>query len=186
MASTMSYEEMKQEYGSNKTFLQETELPAIIALSFYPELRNTTIRFEYKNISTTMAARPTLSSVFKKDRTYVIYLNNDVSKNGGVAYSELNLKQRIGIIAHELAHVLDFEKRKDLSIISCAILYKCLHSYHKKLERKTDETVINKGLGNELYAFTDYVLNNSNATEKYINFKKKNYLLPEEIKQRMK
>jgi hypothetical protein len=54
------------------------------------------------------------------------------------------------------------------------------------LEKATDETVINRGLGEELYAFTNYVINQSKASAEYIAFKKKNYLLPEEIKQRMK
>ena len=49
----MSYDEMKQELGLNKTFLRETELPAIIALSFYPELKHTQIKFEFKKIATT-------------------------------------------------------------------------------------------------------------------------------------
>ncbi len=185
-ANTISYEEMKKEFGINKFFLPETELPAIIALSFYPELKNTHIKFEFKKIATTMAARPELISIVKTQRSYVIYVNSDVAVTGAVSYSELNLKQQIGIIAHELAHIVDFEKRSNISVLSCGILYKCLNTYHKKMERATDELVINKGLGNELYAFTYYVLNQSSASESYINFKKKNYLLPEEIKQKMK
>ncbi len=185
-ASTMSYDEMKQEFGLNKTFLRETELPAIIALSFYPELKHTQIKFEFKKIATTMAARPELISIVKNQRSYVIYVNSDVCATGAVSYTELNLKQQIGIIAHELAHIVDFERRNNFSVLSCGIMYKCLNTYHKNLERATDELVINKGLGNELYAFTYYVINQSSASESYINFKKKNYLLPEEIKQKMK
>jgi hypothetical protein len=182
----ISFLEMKQMAGANKTYVQETEYPAVIALSFFPELINTEISFQYKQIATTMAARPVPSSLFKHTRSYVIYINSDVSKKGGVSFLELNLKQRVGIIAHELAHILDFEKRNNLSVISCGLLYKCLNTYHRNLERATDEVVIAKGLGNELYAFTDYVLNQSKASEQYIQFKKKNYLLPEEIKQKMK
>ncbi len=185
-ANILSYEEMKIEFGTNKTFLSETEIPAIIALSFYPELKNTHIKFEFKKIATTMAARPELISIVKNQRSYVIYINSDVCVTGAVSYSELNLKQQIGIIAHELAHIVDFEKRSNLSVLSCGVLYKCLNTYHKKLERATDEIVISKGLGNELYAFSYYVINQSSASENYINFKKKNYLLPEEIKQKMK
>jgi predicted metallopeptidase len=185
-ANTISFEEMKQTYGTNKIFVEEAELPAIIALAFYPELKNTSIRFEYKKIATTMAARPLISSLFKQNREYVICINSDVSKNGGVSYSDLNLKQRIGIIAHELAHIVDFEERTNLSVVNCGLLYKCLNTYQKKLERRTDELVIDKGLGNELFAFSDYVINHSKASCKYKEFKKNNYLLPEEIKQKMK
>jgi len=186
MANTMSYEQMKNKFGRNKKIIPEIEVPTIIALSFYPELKDVSIRFEYKKISTSMCARPEIRSMLNNKKTYVIYINSDVKKVGAVSLSELNLKQRVGIIAHELAHLVDFEKRNTLSIIQCGILYKCSSNYHKNIERSTDEMVINKGLGNELYDFSNYVINNSNASEKYIQFKKKNYLLPEEIKQRMK
>ncbi len=185
-ANTLSFEQMKKVYGHKKTIIREIEAPAIIALSFYPELKNTSIRFEYKKIATTMSTLPDVNSMFKKNRSYIIYINSDVKSTGGVALSELNIKQQVGIIAHELAHVLDFENRSNLSIVQCGIFYKCSENYHQKLERATDEMVINKGLGNELYDFTNYVINFSNASREYIQFKKKNYLLPEEIKQRMK
>lgn len=185
-AVNTSYEEMRQEFGTNKTFLSDTEIPAIIALSFYPELKFTKIKFEYKEIKTTMAARPEFNCIFNNSRSYVIYINANASENGSVSYQDLNLKQKIGIIAHELAHIVDFESRSNGSIISCGLLYKCSPQYHKNLERSTDELVIKKGLGNELYAFSDYVINHSNASKKYIEFKKKNYLLPEEIKEKMK
>lgn len=185
-ANPMTFEEMKTAFGVNKVLLPELEAPAIIALSFYPELKNTSIRFEYKKISTTMCTRPQLSSAFKNQRTYVIYINSDVSKIGGVSFCELNLVQRVGIIAHELAHIIDFENKNDFSVVKCGILYSCSPDYHVKLEKSTDEIVINKGLGKELYEFSNYVINTSQASEKYKAFKRKNYLLPEEIKQRMK
>ncbi len=185
-AINTSYEEMKLEFGTNKKFLSDAEIPAIIALSFYPELKHTKIRFEYKEIKTTMAARPDINCVFNNSRSYVIYINSKASEIGSVNYHDLNLKQKIGIIAHELAHIVDFENRNNSEIILCGFLYKCSPEYHKKLERSTDELVIKKGLGNELYAFSDYVINHSNASAKYIEFKKKNYLLPEEIKEKMK
>lgn len=185
-ARTMTYEEMKIAYGNNKTLLPEIEVPTIIALTFYPELRNVSVRFEYKKIGTTMCTRPDVQSIFRKERAYVIYINPDVSETGGVSLKELNLIQSIGLIAHELAHIVDFEKRNNFAVIKCGILYSFSPNYHIKLERATDEMVINKGLGKELYEFTNYVVNTSQASEKYKAFKKKNYLLPEEIKQRMK
>jgi hypothetical protein len=185
-ANPMTFEEMKTAFGFNKVLLPELEAPAIIALSFYPELKNTSIRFEYKKISTTMCTRPLLSSAFKNQRTYVIYINTDVAKIGGVSYTELNLVQRVGIIAHELAHIIDFENKSNFSVVKCGILYSCAPKYHVKMERATDEIVIKKGLGKELFEFSNYVINTSQASEKYKAFKRKNYLLPEEIKQRMK
>ncbi len=186
VANPLTFEEMKSAFGNNKVILPELEVPAIIALSFYPELKNTSIRFEYKKISTTMCTRPELRSAFSGKRTYVIYINSDVTKIGGVSFEELNLVQRVGIISHELAHILDYQNKDNFSVVKCGILYSCSPDYHTKLERATDEMVINKGLGKELYEFSNYVINNSKASEQYKAFKRKNYLLPEEIKQRMK
>lgn len=185
-SGTISYSEMLATYGKNKTIIKEVEVPTIIALSVYPELKNVSIRFEYKSIATTMSTLPDIKSVFDSKRAYVIYINSDASKKGGVSYKELNLKQQVGIIAHELAHVLYLEKKSNLSILSSGLMYLCSSNYHMNLEKETDITVINRGLGEELYAFSNFVINQSNASANYIAFKKKNYLLPEEIKQRMK
>ena len=37
-----------QSYGSNKKFVKEFELQSLIALSYYPELKNVPITFEYQ------------------------------------------------------------------------------------------------------------------------------------------
>lgn len=181
-----SYREMIATFGNNKKILKDIEAPAIIALSFYPELKNTKISFEYKEISTTMSTMPELKSALLFQRSYVIYINSDATKYGAVSYNELSLKQQVGLIAHELAHVVYFENQSNLAILGCGFMYECSPQYHMNLEKATDETVINRGLGEELYAFTNYVINQSKASAEYIAFKKKNYLLPEEIKQRMK
>jgi hypothetical protein len=133
--NTTSYREMKVTYGNNKKILKDIEAPAIIALSFYPELKNTKISFEYKEISTTMSTMPELKSVLLFQRSYVIYINSDASKYGAVSYNELSLKQQVGLIAHELAHVVYFENRSNLSILGCGLMYECSPRYHMNLEK---------------------------------------------------
>ncbi|HUS00787.1 MAG TPA: hypothetical protein VMY77_03630, partial [Chitinophagaceae bacterium] len=49
------------------------------------------------------------------------------------------------------------------------------------IERKTDISTIQHGLGMELYYFVDFVLNHSTANSQYKKFKRLNYLTPAEI-----
>lgn len=180
------YLDLRKEFGKNKTFITEVELPALIALSYFPELKNASIKFEYKNIATTMAAQPEFSSVLSANRKYVIYINSEADKVGSISFSSLNLEQKVGIIAHELAHLLDYENRTNISILTCGVLYKLNNPYKRRMERETDEMVISKGLGSELYSFSNFVINESTASLEYKKFKLKNYLSPEEIKSRLK
>lgn len=173
--------DLRDEYGRNKNFVDKVELPALIALSFFPELKQTQISFEYKSIKTTMATRPHIGKSLVKNRSYVIYINSNAKERGAVSFNELGLQEQIGIIAHELSHIVDYEKRNNFSLIQCGIYYSVFKHYHRNLERETDMLVIKKGLAHQLYAFTHYVLHQSNATETYKAFKRKNYLLPEEI-----
>lgn len=173
--------DLRQEFGQHKNFVDKVELPALIALSFFPELKNTYITFEYRKIKTTMSTRPHLGQFLLRNRTYVIYINSHAKEIGGVSFDELGLQEQIGIIAHELSHIVDYQNRKSFSMLKCGFYYSFFKQYHRSLERSTDMLVIQKGLAHQLYAFSNYVLNKSSASEEYKDFKRKNYLLPEEI-----
>lgn len=180
-ASNNNLIDLREEFGQHKNFVDKVELPALIALSFFPELKNTYITFECKKIKTTMSTRPHIGQFLLRDRTYIIYINTHAKENGGVSFDELGLQEQIGIIAHELSHIVDYQQRKSFSMIKCGLYYSVFDHYHRNLERDTDLLVIKKGLAQQLYAFSNYVLNHSTASEKYKAFKRKNYMLPEEI-----
>ncbi len=173
--------DLREEFGQHKSFVEKVELPALIALSFFPELKNTSISFEYRKIKTTMSTRPHMGQFLLRNRKYIIYINSNAKDIGGVSFDELGLQEQIGIIAHELSHIVDYQNRKSFSMIKCGFYYSFFKHYHRSLERSTDMLVIQKGLAHQLYAFSNYVLNKSSASEKYKDFKRKNYLLPEEI-----
>ncbi len=173
--------DLREEFGQHKNFIDKVELPALIALSFFPELKNTHITFEYRKIKTTMSTRPHLGQFLMSNRSYVIYINSHAKDIGGVSFDELGLQEQIGIIAHELSHIVDYQKRKTFSMMKCGLYYSIFKHYHRTLERNTDMLVIQKGLAHQLYAFSNYVLNKSSASPEYKEFKRKNYLSPEEI-----
>lgn len=161
-------------------YVPEIEEPLFTVLNYFPELQETNIKFKYKNIRTTMVSRPTLLSLFRKERTFVVYIDNFVRKNNGISFQAIPLDAKIGLIGHELCHIIDYESKSSLQILAMGIKYACSRN-HYEVESHVDKLTIEKGLGPELYAWTDYIINASEATEKYKSYKMTNYLAPAEI-----
>lgn len=161
-------------------YVSEVEVPLLAALNHFPELENVNIIFRYKNIRTTMVSRPTLGSLFRKNRTFVIYIDNYVSKNNGVTFQDIPHEARVGLIGHELCHIVDYQSKTNFQILLMGLKY-AFSKNHYAVESHVDKLTIQKGLGNELYVWTDFILSNPEVTTKYKEFKKLNYLALEEI-----
>ncbi|MCK4661842.1 MAG: hypothetical protein KAT68_03170 [Bacteroidales bacterium] len=159
------------------------KIQTYFAISHYPELVNTKIIFREKKIRTTMATRPRFDFIFKKrnKRTYIIYINNSSKKINGAIISEVPFNAQVGVIGHEFAHILDFSNKNGIRILGNGIGY-LFKKFKIKLEYQTDSTTIAHGLGWQVYDFSDYILNRAEIPEKYINYKKKIYMSPNEIK----
>lgn len=168
-------------YGSQKKFVKEFELQALIALSYYPELKDVPIAFQFKDIKTTMEVRPEYTSGLKNhNRRYIIFIDNDTHHNEGVLLREVTFNAQIGVIGHELAHIMDFEKRTIKSLLLLAIDYKTLRN-HARYERSIDLYAVRRGLGWQTLEFADFIQNRSDASARYKHFKQINYLSCSEI-----
>jgi hypothetical protein len=170
---------LRNQFAHNKKFQKEFELPCLIALSQYPELQEVRIEFVYDKIRTTMAARPLASALFfkKKNRIYRIYINTDSSRVKGVLLHQLPFDAQVGIIAHELAHIFDYENKSIWSIIKTGVGY-LFDGYRVRLEHQTDMTVIKRGLGWQLYTFTDFLFNCKDVPVAHLKYKAKFYYSP--------
>ena len=168
-------------YGSKKKFVKEYELQSLIALSYYPELKDVPITFLYRDIKTTMEVRPEFYSAFKNhNRKYIIFINDYIHNNEGILLHDVSFNAQIGVIGHELAHIIDFEKRTVKSLMLLAIDYVTLKN-HARYERSIDEYAIKRGLGWQELEFADFTQNKSNASAHYKRFKQINYLSSSEI-----
>jgi hypothetical protein len=168
-------------YGSKKKFVEEFALPALMALSYYPELKNVPITFQFHDIKTTMEVRPEYLSVFKsQNRKYIIFIDNDTHGNEGILLGDVSFNAQIGVIGHELAHIMDFEHRSIKSIFGLGLDYITLRN-HARYERSIDTYAIKRGLGWQILEFADFIENQSKATEEYKRFKKINYLSTTDI-----
>lgn len=144
----------------------------------FEDLHTCKIVVKTKKIKTTMAARPGMFSLFlgKKNRRYIILVNNN-EKFDGVLLSEVPESARIGIFAHELMHIRDYESRKVAGVIRRGIQYLSKKG-KRNVEHYTDGLTIAAGFGEQLYQWATYVLYDSNASETYKNFKAEIYMSP--------
>lgn len=171
-----------KEYSTNKKFSTEFKLPAMIALSYYPELKNTRIEFVNKSIRTTMACRPKWNFIFKRkeNRVYRVFINNNAERVKGAMLADVPYNAQIGLIGHELGHVADYAQSGVFRIIGMGFKY-LFTPGRMHVERKVDKITIDHQLGWQLYDFCDFILNRSTVSEEYKEYKRKVYYKPEEI-----
>ena len=169
-------------HRENHRLISEYKIQSLIALSYYPDLDGVDIHFKKKNLKTTMAAVPRWDFIFKskENRSYRIFVNTTVKKGKGVLPDQVPLNAQIGLIGHELGHVVDFESKTGAGILLTGVAY-LLPPFRKKLERKVDEITVARGLGHQLKDFSDFVLNESDASEKYKKYKQRYYYKPVQL-----
>lgn len=173
--------EFRSSFGRNKTIPKEFEEQTLIALSYYPELKDAHIEFIRTNIKTTMACRPATGSLTRRySREYVITIDND-DEQKGVVLDDVAFNAQVGVIGHELAHIIDYENKGIGSIIKLGMDY-ATGNYPPEFEKSIDKLTIQRGLGWQLFDWADFVMNESEASKEYKEFKRKSYLTPEEIK----
>lgn len=181
LSSSKNIKSLQDSFGTNKFIIPKFKLQCLVALSYFPSLKNTHIDFVYSNINTTMQCKPTVNSVIKNNtnREYVITINNNASFEG-VLLSEVPFNAQIGVIGHELSHIIDYESQNTKGIINRGFDY-LSEDTKKEFEYYIDSLTITIGLGWQLYDWADFVLNKSKASSEYKDFKRRIYLTPEMI-----
>jgi len=170
---------MRTNYGVNKELPLNYELASLVALSYYPELANTKIKFVTKKLNSTMAARPSGLNFLRRKgkRQYKILLNN---VNPQVPLDSASFNARVGVIGHEFGHVADYQSKSVIKLIFNAFGY-ASKKYRAKFERATDQRTIDHGLFWQCYDFSVYVFSHKKSDAAYLEYKRKIYMTPEEI-----
>lgn len=171
------------EYGAGKEVPAALKATFFTALSYYPELKNVDIKVRFKNIKTTMQCRPRWDFFLhkKSKRSYIIYVDNQIKNDYGVLFSELTLNAQVGVLGHELAHVVDYNAMNNLGIVKFGLNYLNM-SKRKDIEHGIDLIAIEKGLGYQINDFSKYVFEDSGASVEYLKYKLKFYFKPFQIK----
>jgi len=157
-----------------------------IALSHYPELRETPIEFKFKKKirKSFMQAQPKFSGLFvdKKNRSYLINISESFHiENEEFEISEIPSEVLTGWIGHELGHVMDYQERSGFNLLSFGIKYLTSSGFIKEAERAADTFAVNHGMGDYILATKDFILNHAHLSKLYKDRIKRLYLSPDEI-----
>ena len=171
---------------SNKIVPDNIWRETYVALSHYPELKDTPIEFKFKkNIKKSfMQAQPKLSGFFKnrKNRSYVIYINEKFKiEDETFSVKDVPSEVLIGWLGHELGHVMDYRDRSAMDMLWFGIRYVTSNNYIREAERAADTYAVNHGLGQNIIATKDFILNHSKLSESYKSRIQDLYLSQEEI-----
>lgn len=170
-------------FGEQRSVPQQYRASFLIALSAYPELKNVPIHVEEGDLRTTMLAQPDPRTIFApaQARHFRIAVDTLSPGSSGKLFSELPFEARIGIMAHELAHVLDYVKRDLGELIRYGVRY-IFKDSRKKLEARTDRIAVNRGFGWQLLAFKKHLRTEAELSPSYKAFKKEVYLSHQDLR----
>jgi hypothetical protein len=173
-------------YKQNKQIPRVIEQNVLIALSHYPELENTHIRFVFKqNIKgSIMQAQPVLSSIFKqrKERVYQINISALFKlKHSAEPIHQLPDNILIGWIGHDLGHVMDYETRGKLNLVGFGISYVFSAKYRRQRELVADTLAVESGLGKYIIDTKRFILDQAELPAAYKEKIARIYLSPDAI-----
>lgn len=179
------------EFRLNKTIPAIIEKNVLKALSFYPELKKTPIRFVFKQAirSSVMQAQPVFNTLIgnRKSRAYRINISSLFKlTHTAVPIHQLPDTIMIGWIGHELGHIMDYESRSNLDMVGFGIGYVFSADYVKKVERIADSYAVSHGLGNYLIETKRFILDHAELPQAYKDKIARLYVSPEEITEQVK
>ncbi len=182
-----SIEQIKQKWGKNKVVPVHLEEEFYNVIQYYPELENTyivVIETIFYGTSNTLRAYPPLLTYFykNKDRVYSIVIN--LNKKVPIPFYSLSKKDKEGMLAHELAHVSDYAKRTQFSLIWMGIHFLISKRYVREMEHSADRKVVEMGCGDLLLSYRKYLLEKSDYA--HASYIRNMYLTPKEILDEMK
>lgn len=170
----------------NKVVPDEIWRETYVALSHYPELRDTPIEFKFKKKiqKSFMQAQPKLSGLLKnkKNRSYFVMISEHIKIEDEI-FDVKNVPSEvlIGWIGHELGHIMDYRERSAANMVWFGIKYLTSKKYIQEAERAADTYAVNHGLGKYIIATKDFILNHTHLADSYKERIKKLYLSQEEI-----
>ncbi|RKS53541.1 hypothetical protein BC962_1793 [Gillisia mitskevichiae] len=185
-SSSLNMKDLNTSEITNKIIPKSIADEVAIALSHYPELKDTPIEFRFKEKikKSFMQAQPKFSGIFKnkKNRSYFVMITEHFHiENESFSISEVPSEVLIGWIGHELGHIMDYQERSGINLIGFGISYLTSHKFIKEAERAADTFAVSHGMGDYILATKDFILNHAHLSSIYKDRIRKLYLSPEEI-----
>jgi len=163
-------EEIKKIFGKNKVVPKHLEQLFYETIVYYPELKDThiiVVENKFYGIQHTLRSYPPLLSLLnnKKDRVIPIVINTN--KNTPIPFYSLSKEEQKGILAHEMAHVLDYTKRSATELLGLSYMFCFSKDFIQKLEKNTDNVAISRGFEDDILKFRNHAKENSTSSYKY-------------------
>lgn len=173
-------------YQENKILPPDLLEEVKTALSFFPELREVSIEFEYKEDTgkSLMQAQPDFNDFLKskQNRSYKIYISSRFRpKEGKLPENEIAQDVLIGWLGHELGHIMDYRDKTALDMAVFGVKYVSSSKYLQKVEKTADVYAVNSGMADYILATKDFILNSQHLSDAYRERISRLYLSPEEI-----
>lgn len=174
------------QFAHNKKIPKIIEESILIALSHYPELKDTKIDFVFKKDikKSVMQAQPKINTLLssKKKRAYQINISSMFKlTNSSTPIHQLPQNIMIGWIGHELGHIMDYQSRSLFSLMRFGTGYLFSERYIQKAERAADTFAVDHGLGFYIIETKNFILDQSDLSEKYKKKIIRLYLSPDDI-----
>lgn len=152
------------------------------AISNLESADSTYIIFRKSKIKSMGQAQPLNRTILRKaeNRIYIISVR-DKSVNGNLNFETIPDSARIGLVGHEIVHVLDYKTMSFFQIISMGIKYSYCPNYKRQTEWKTDSLTIVNNMGYETLCFAHQIYNSPYLSKNYLKKKEKFYMKPEDI-----
>jgi hypothetical protein len=134
---------------TNKILVPKFKEVITTALQYFPELKDIHITFvQKKRFHFTVASLINRRSLFspKNKRSYTIIINIKVPVefDHGL-FTNLPENLQIGMLGHELAHIVDYQQRSFFQILKILVFY-LIPSRKQKFERSIDTIAIKHGM----------------------------------------
>jgi hypothetical protein len=155
-----------KKYGRNKELIPQFALQTLIALSYYPELVNTHVRFIYRHAYETLETKPDFPALLNKSgkRSFTVTISDSsIPRIEPILLKNMDFNAQIGIIGHELSHVADFANQTLLHLMGSGIEHVLSAAYIDRFEYRTDSLCIAHGLGYQLLAWSTFIRKTMNT-----------------------
>ena len=178
---------LKKIIGENKGLPPGFEVPAAIAYSAFPELKDVNIDMILTQEGAPMESTVGIGSLFggRKNRRYQVLLN-DAHKSffDPILLRSLPFDAQVGILAHELGHIVYYDNLNIFEFGNWGLRYLREDDFRATHERTTDLMPLYHGLGSQIYQYAYFIRNDPTCKLFYAqekDFIDKYYLTDKEL-----
>ncbi len=146
--------------GNNKGLPEGFEIAAAIAYSAFPQLKDVDIDMILTQDGAPMESTLAIWSLFgpRKNRHYRILLNDaQQSYYEPILLRSLPFDAQVGILAHELGHIVYYEELNIFRFGKWGLMYLLDDEFRATHERTTDLMPVYHGLGSQIYQYAYFV-----------------------------